>query len=215
MGHLVEADVAEEGVEVDVVELVFVDEQVGNGLQDSLELGLHGVLELQTAGAFFFVDALVVGQVDGDGFGTCIAVAGIVDDVIHVQVALGTGHGGFVFRVAGQVVLQLGQHLDELGKVVAPFLVLHKDERLVAGLATVECIVVVFNGSHDKVEFALLHVHPGQVAGIVVVGHEGFAALGEVFLQSGILGQVDGHAHEAVHFGQAVGIFHMIGHHFE
>ncbi len=53
VGHLVEHAVVEKRIEGDVLLLVFGDQHVGDGDQDLVELGAHGVLQLQTAGTFF------------------------------------------------------------------------------------------------------------------------------------------------------------------
>ena len=114
MGHLVEADIVEEGVELDVLYLLLVNHQSGYGLHDVLELGFHGVLELQTACAVFQLHLLIVGQIDGYGLAAGIAFAGIVDHVVDIEVAIGAGALFFVFGVAGQLFLHLGQHLGEM-----------------------------------------------------------------------------------------------------
>ena len=215
MGHFVEAHIAEEGVEVDIVQLVIAHKEVGDRHEDGLKLGLHGVLELQTAGAHGLVDTLVVRQVDGDGLRTSVAVAGIVDDVVDIEVAGRTLHGWFVLRVARQFLLQHGQHANELGQVVAPFLVFNEDEGFVGGLISVEGVIVILNRSDHEVKLAFLHLHPCHIAVEIVVGHEGFAAFNQIVLQTGVFCQFDGDAEEAVSLGQAVGIFHMVRHHLE
>ena len=215
VSHFVEAHIAEEGVEIDVVKLVVADKQVGDRHEDGLEFGLHGVFKLQTASSHGFVDTLVIGQVDGDGLRTGIAVTGVVDDIIHIEVAGSTLHGGFVLRVAWQFLLQHGQHADKFGQVVAPFLVLDKDEGFVGGLVSVEGVIVILNGSDHEVKFAFFHLHPCHIAVEIIIRHEGFAAFNQVILQTGVFSQFDGEAEKAVGLGQAVGIFHMVGNHLE
>ena len=56
----------------------------------------------------------------------------------------------------------------------------------------VQGVVIVLDGTHHEVEFAVFHVHPHHVALEVVVGTERFAASLEVALQAFILGQADG-----------------------
>ena len=84
--HLVEHHVGEEGVELDVRLLVRGDEPVGDGREDLVELGAHGVLELQAPRALRELDRLVVRQVDGDGLRRRRCVAGVVDDVVGAEV---------------------------------------------------------------------------------------------------------------------------------
>ena len=64
------------------------DERVGDGHQDLVELGAHRVLELEPPRALLELDLLVVGQVDGDGLRAGVGVAGVVEDVVGVQVGV-------------------------------------------------------------------------------------------------------------------------------
>ena len=143
-----------------------------------------------------------VGQVDGDGLGARVAVAGVVDHVVDVDVAVGAGHFLLILGVAGQEFLHLGEHGGEFAEVVAPLLVLDQHEGLVAALQAVDAVVVVLDGSHNEVEFAVFHVHPDHVALEVVVGLEGLAAGNEVLLQALVVGQGDGFLHQGVDLGE-------------
>jgi hypothetical protein len=60
-----------------------------------------------------------------------------------------------MLRVARKFLLELRQHLDELGELAALFLVLDKHKRLVGGLHGVELVVVVLDGTEHEVEFVL------------------------------------------------------------
>ena len=88
VGHLVEHDVGEEGVEVDVAALVLRDQLAGNGNQDLVELGPHRVLQLEPAGTLLELDLFVVGQVDRDGLRPGVGIAGVVDGVIGVEIGV-------------------------------------------------------------------------------------------------------------------------------
>ena len=114
VSHFVEADIAEECIEVHIVQLVVANQQVGNGLKDGLELGLHGVLKLQTAGTHGFVDALVVGQVDGDGLGTRVAVTGVVNDVVDIEVPCQTN---ILHQLQNIMLFQIFQNFQQVPKV--------------------------------------------------------------------------------------------------
>ena len=160
------------------------------------------MLPKKAAAAFGQLHTLVVGQVDGDGLGARVAVAGIVDHVVYVDVAVGAGHFFLILGVAGEELLHLGQEGGELAEVVAPGLVLDEHESFVAALETVDAVVVVLDGADHEVELAVFHVHPHHVAVEVVVGAEGFAAGLEVFLEAGVVGQGDGLLEQAVDFGQ-------------
>ena len=205
------AGVAEEGVEGDAVDLLGADHQVGDRHHDVVELGTHGVFQLQTAAAFGQLHALVVGQVDGDGLGARIAVAGVVDHIVDIDVAVGARHLLFIFLVAGQELLHFGEHGGELAEVVAPLLVLHQHECFVAAFQAVDAVVVVLDGAHDKVKLAVFHVHPHHIALEVVVGAEGLAAGFEVLLQALVLSQIDGFGQQFVHFLQLFGICLVVG----
>ena len=73
------------------------DQLPGDRDQDFVELRAHGVLELQPARALLELDPLVVRQVDGDRLGPGVAVTGVVDDVIGIQIGIGTRHLRLVF----------------------------------------------------------------------------------------------------------------------
>ena len=120
-----EAYIVEESVEFDVLHLLPVNHQFGYGHEYLVEFGLHGVLELKSTCATLQLNLLVVGQVDGYGFATGIAFACVIDNVIYVQVALCAWLFLFVFGVAGQLALHLGQHLGEMLQTFRPFFVFY------------------------------------------------------------------------------------------
>ncbi len=192
VGDFVEHGVAEEGVEGDVLALVGGNEQVGDGDEDLVVLGPHGVLELEATGAFLKLDRFVVGQVDGDGFGPGVAVAGVVDDVVGVQV--GVGAGGFLLVGVGdrETALETGQQGGVFREALAPVLVLDEDVGLEGGLAAEECVLVGFDRTDDDVEGVVLHVHPGHVAGTVLIGQQGGGTKVEIPAQFLVLGEPGG-----------------------
>ena len=181
---------------------VVADQQVSNWDADVFEFGLHSVFELETACAFSEVDTFVVRQVDSDGFRGSIAVASVIDDVIDVEVAFGTWDFLFVFRIAGELFLESGKHLDELSQVVAPFLVLDKDESLVGRFVAEESILIVLDRTDNEVEFAFLHIHPSHIGSEIVVGLESLAAFGKVFFQASIFGEIDSLTEELVNLSE-------------
>ena len=110
VGHLVEGHVPEEGVELQVLVVFGCEYQLTDGEEDLVELGLHRVAQLETAGALHGVYALVVGQVDGDGLAAGVAVSGVVDYVIDVEVG-GSGLQGSSFCRAGSMATNLARSL--------------------------------------------------------------------------------------------------------
>ena len=90
--HLVEHRVAEEGIECDVPTLILRYQHVGDGHEDAVELGLHGVLQLQTPRAFLQLDRFVIGEIDGDSLGSGVRFTSVVDGVVRVQLGVGARH---------------------------------------------------------------------------------------------------------------------------
>ena len=184
--------------------------QLTDGEEDFVELGLHRVAQLEAAGALHGVYALVVGQVDGDGLAAGVAVSGVVDHVIDVEVGGGAGHESLVLRLAGQLLLQGRKHGYELGQVLAALGVLEQDEGLVGSLGLLELVVVALDRADDEVYPAVLHVHPGQVTGEVIVSPERLDAFEQIVFQARILGQVGGLLHELTHTVHLLGVLLVV-----
>ena len=84
VGDFVEHGVAKKRIKGNVLALVFSDQFIGNRHQDLVELGQHGVLDLQPACTLGQLHLFIIGQVDGDGFGTGITVTGAIRQVVGV-----------------------------------------------------------------------------------------------------------------------------------
>ena len=106
--HLVEHRVLEEGVEVDESPLAFGDQHVSDGDENLFELRPHRVLELQAPRAFLKLYLLVVGEVDRDCLRPRVAIAGVVDHVVGIQVGIRARRFLLVFVRHGQPALQGG-----------------------------------------------------------------------------------------------------------
>ena len=197
--HLVIAYVAEESVELDVLELLFAYHQVCNWNQNVLKLSLHCVFQLQTAAAFLKLNFLVVRQVDGNGLAAGIAVASIVDYIVYVQVALSARYLFFVLRVARQLFLQFGQHLGETSQVVAPLLVFYENKGFVGSLIAIECVFVVLDGAKHYVETAVLHIHPHHITLEIIVCTQCLASCFKVFAKAVVFGQFNGFVKQFVY----------------
>lgn len=215
VSDLVEADIREEGIEIDVILLVVADEEISDRDEDIIELSLHSVFELETAGALFELDTFIVGEVDSDSLRSGVAIAGIIDNIIDIEVAFGARHFLFIFRVAGELFLEVWEHFDKLSEVVAPFHILDEDESLVGGLIAEESVVVVLDRSDNEVEFRLFHIHPSHIGGEIIVGFESLAAFGEILFKAWVLGEIDSLSEKRVDLSEFVGISDMIGDHFE
>ncbi len=169
VGHLVEHRVGEEGVERDVAALVLGDQFAGDGHQDAVEFGPHRVLELQPAGPLGQLDFLVVGQVDRDRLRTGVALTGVVHHVVSVEFRVGSRGLSFVRIRNGQAALQIGQESGVARQPLAPLHVLDQHVTGEAGFGAEQLVLVRFDRADDDVETVVLHVHPGHVAGLVVV----------------------------------------------
>ena len=114
VGDLVKHHVFEEGVELDVGALVRSDQAVGDWNEDLVELGAHGVFQLQAARPLLELHLLVVRQVDRDGLRPGVAVPGVVDRVVGVQIGIRSRRLAFVLGRDRQPALQLGKERCEL-----------------------------------------------------------------------------------------------------
>ena len=65
-----------------------------------------------------------------------------------------------------------------------------------AGLVAEQLVVVGLVGADGDVE-RRVEIHPGDVAGVIVVGEEGVGAQGQEFLERGVVGERGGFAQEA------------------
>ena len=169
MRHLVKHRVGEEGIEGDVPALLRGDETLGDRNEDPVELRAHRVLELQPPGALRQLNVLVVRQVDGDGLRARVAVPGVVDDVVGVEVRIGAGLVRLVDRRHRQAALQFRQEPGEARELPAPALVLDEHVRGVGGAISEQLVLVGFDRADHDVDLVVLHVHPGEVARQVVV----------------------------------------------
>ncbi len=188
VGHLVEHRVGEERVEGDVPALVLGDQDLGDGNQDAIELGPHRVLELQPPRPLGQLDLLVVGQVDRDRLRARVAVARVVDDVVGVEVRVGAGRLPLVLVGDGQPALQLGQERRVARQPFAPLQVLDQHEPLERRLGAQQLILVGLDRTDDDVETVVLHVHPGHVAGLIVVGLHRLGTQQQVLFERLLLG---------------------------
>src|SRR5687768_3959876 len=80
------------------------------------------------------VPFFVVGQVDLDGLAADVRVAAVVDDLVGVEIGIGTGHLSLVLRVNRQALLQCRQEAGEAGELLAPLDVLYQHQAFVRGL---------------------------------------------------------------------------------
>ena len=170
--------------------LVLGDQLVGDGHENLVELRPHRVLELQPAGALLELHLLVVGQVDGDGLGAGVGLAGVVHDVVGVEVGVAARPLPLVGRGHRQTSLKLREQGDVARQPAAPFLVLDQDVCLVRGLVAEEFVLVRLDRTDDDIDGVSLHVHPGQIAGPIVVGLQRAGTQLEVVPEPGILGEL-------------------------
>ena len=184
-----ESHVPEKRIKVEVFLLFGRNDKLSDRQQNLVELSLHGVTQLQTACTFQRMYPLVVRQVDGNGLASRVTVAGIVHCIIHIQVGRGTRHKGFIFRRTGQLFLKGRKHGYELGQFLAAGFILQQDKRLVRSLGFTELIIVSFNRSCHEVNLAVLHVHPCQVTGQIIISLECFDTLFKVGFQARVLCQ--------------------------
>ncbi len=92
-----------------VAALRLVDQYFRDRPENLIELGPHGVFELQATRAFLQLHRFIIGQVDRDGLRAGVAVAGVINDVVSVQVRV-TAWRFLLVRIGHrQPRLQLGQ----------------------------------------------------------------------------------------------------------
>ena len=149
VSHLVEHRVREEGVESDHPALLRVDQKVRDWQEYVIELGAHRVLQLKATRPHRELDFLVVRQVDGYRLCARIAIAGVVQDVVRVQLGVSARRLGLVAFRHGQAPLHVRQHRGVLCQPVAPIPVLDQHVRLEGGLGAEERVLVRLDGSDD------------------------------------------------------------------
>jgi hypothetical protein len=179
----VEHRVPEKRVECDIGALVLRNEFRCQGLHDLIELRLHRVLELQPSRAPRQLDLLVIREVDGDGLRASVRVAGVVHDVVRIQVGVRARHFCFITCVHGQAPLQAGQQRREPRQAFAPGLVFNEHIPLVSRLIAEQLVLVVLDGPDHDIDRVVLHVHPGDVTRLVFVGLERICAQTQVVRQ--------------------------------
>ena len=195
MRHFVKHGVAKERVKGDVLALILGDQLIRNGYQDLVELGQHGVFQLQAAGTLAQLHLFVVGQIDGDGLGSGIRVSGHEDHVVGIEIGVGARHFFLVLGIDRQAALQVGHELGKTRQALAPGHVLQQHEGLKGRAIAVEAVLVGLNRADDQLDGVVFHVHPGHVGGLVVIGQQRRGAqiqvTGElrIFRQAGSLPQ--------------------------
>ena len=175
-----EGYIPEECVCAEVLKLLWSHKYVSDRSHDLIELSHHAVIKLKTACALSLVNSLVVREVDSDSFAAGIAVTCIVDCIIYIEVRRCTWYECLVLRSTWKGLLELREESNVLSKVCTASLVLEKDECLVCCLSLKEVVIVVLDRSDNKVHVAVLHIHPSEVAGKIVVCTESLYALSKV-----------------------------------
>ena len=163
VGHFVEHGVGEEGIKGDVPSLLLCNQHFGNGDQDLVVLGLHGVFQLRAAGAVLLLEAFVVGQVDRNGLGARVAIAGVVNHIVSVELCVATDGVLLVLGVYGEFFLQARKQGLVALEALAPGHVFDQHVSFVRGLVVVEVILVVLNGTHDEVQYVAFHLQPRYI----------------------------------------------------
>ena len=170
MGHLMEHRVLEERIERDVGTLLLFHQHPGDGHHDAIELGTHGILELQPSCSLGQLHLLIVGQVHCDGLGARIAITGVVDHVIGPQLCVRAGLLPTVHLGDRQAALQIGKKTGEVFELLRPFLVLDGDVALVGRFDPEQLVLIVLDGTDDDIDRVLLHVQPGHVDLAILIG---------------------------------------------
>ena len=189
MSDFMEGYVVEECVELDVFQLFLAHDIVCYRLKDCIEFGFHGILQLQTSCSFLQLHSLIIRKVDCYRFAARIAISCIEYHIIYVQIGLRSGYFFLEFLVARQAFLQFRQHGGELGKFSALFLVLNQDKGFVCCLRTEKAILIIFDRTHNEIQFAALHVHPCHVGSKVIVCLESLLSFLQILFQTCVLGK--------------------------
>ncbi len=157
------------------------------------------------------LNLLIVGQVDGDGLGAGVAVPGVVDHVVGVEIRVRSRRFGLVGVIHRQAALQLGQERGKACQPLAPGQILDQHVGLKRRAIAVELIFVGFNRANDHVNGVVLHIHPGQIAGLVAIGRDGVSAQVQITLELRIVGIGGRLAQQCRGFFKLRSIFHVVG----
>ena len=195
MRDFVEHHVLEERIERHARCLVVHDQLLRERHEDAIELRAHGVLQLEAPGAFPELHRFIVRQVDRDGLGALVRLAGHIHHVVRVQVGVGARRLALVRRIHRDTRLECRQLTRVLRQPLAPCLVLHEHERLVRRLVAEQLVLVCLYWTEHEIERVALHVHPRQVAGLVAIRGQRRREQREVATQPCILGQRGGLPH--------------------
>ena len=180
------------------------------GIRVAGELGLLNVLQHDARAALLGNHALVVGQIEGRGAHAVRAIARSVDFVHHADGRRRAQLRIAVLRVDRQVVLHFLQVRRDGLELVGLRFVADGDVGFEAGLVAEQLVVVGLVGADGDVE-RRVQIHPGDVAGVVVVGEEGIGAQGQEFLQRRVVGERGGFAQEAGRLLQIGGVRLVVG----
>ena len=170
--HFMEHRVCEEGIECDVAALRLIDQHVGYGLNNLVELRLHCILQLQAPRATRQLHDFVVGKIDRNCFAARVAVTSVVDDIVSVQIRIGTRRFPFVFVGDGEAFLQRWQKLCETTQAVAPLKILDQDVSLVASTKAEKRIFVGFDRSDNNIDLIVANVHPEHVTNLKFITNQ-------------------------------------------
>ena len=109
------------------------------------------------------LDALIIGQIDGDGLAVGIAVASVIHSVVSGEINIRAGNFLLVFLRHRKLLLKLRNELGVTGQLLGPLLIFDKDESLVRSLDAITGIGVVFNRSDHHVYVVVADIHPAHV----------------------------------------------------
>ena len=163
------------------------DELAGDRHQDLVEFGPHHVLELKPAGAFPELNLFVVGQVDRDRFRARVGLTRVVECVVGVEVGVRARALALVRLGHREAALEPGQEARVAGQLRAPRLVLEQHVCFRPRLVAREPIEVGLDRPDHDVERVALHVEPGKIARLILVGLQGRGPELEVPAKTGVV----------------------------
>ena len=157
-----------------------------------VELLADDGVENDGAGTQFLLHLRVIREIDADDLISRIGVTAAIEHVAGEDVGLGARDENAVGRVAGQHFLQFRHAGGEGVEFLGALEVLQEDIGAVGRLRPVKRIVRRLDGADDKVHLAVVHLQPGLVAVVIVIGHEPLDHLQQIMPHALLDGDVGG-----------------------
>ena len=189
MHQFVHDDMREKRLEREILLVAGGENRLRDRDERLCELGILHVLQHHALGALLADYALVVREIEGRRLHAPIGVAGGEDLVDDDDRREGAELRIAVLRVDRQVILDILQLAGELLQLGRLRFVDNRYERFESRLVVEQLVLVHLVGSDRRLDGAL-HLHPRDVAVVVVVGQERVGAFCQKCFESRFAGQI-------------------------